>query len=110
MSKLKETLLMVACGLAANWVMVCGGIVLLLLVCWLIGYFAQAFYGMKFDLSSVWVGVGVFTATGMLGFGKELAVKAKELLVYAIDSKYNSELGKPVQKGAEFTGEGEYDG
>lgn len=73
-----------------NWLIVCGGIVLLLLLCWVAGYFLNGLLGYKFDLGSVWVGVGVFTAATMLGFGKEIAVDAKELYQYYLDSKYNS--------------------
>ena len=53
-----------------------------LFIFWSIGYFANAIYGMKFDLSSCW---GGFTALGGAGF---LAT-----VKYIMDSKYNSDDG-----------------
>lgn len=58
------------------------GAFLLLFLCWLIGYFADALYGMKFELKSCWDG---FTTLGGAGV---LAV-----VRYIMDSWKNSDDG-----------------
>lgn len=57
-------------------------------ICWGIGYFANALYGMKFELASCWAG---FSAIG--GAGVLAAVK------YCTDSFKNTEQGVAPMQG-----------
>ena len=56
---------------------------LILFLCFLIGYFANALYGYKFDLAACWAGVAALTAGGVLA-----------ILKFTADSVWNSEQGK----------------
>lgn len=62
----------------------------LVLISWLIGYWANALYGMRFELSSCWSGItavvgGIAT---IVGLAKACWTK------YGLDSKYNSAPNK----------------
>lgn len=59
------------------------GAFLFLLLSWAIGYYGNALYGMKFDLSSCWGGVAAISGGGVLA-----AVK------YISDSLANSNKGE----------------
>lgn len=60
---------------------------LILFDCWLIGYFANALWGTKFDLQSVWNGFAVLGGAGMLAMAR-----------FAIDSFANSPKGEGPYK------------
>ena len=70
--------------------------ILFVLVSWGVGYYANGFYGMKFDLGSIWQGLGAcVTAIGSL-----MTMAGVNLGKKYIDSKYNSPAGeKPVKEG-----------
>ena len=66
------------------------GLVVLVLFSWFIGYYANGFYGMKFELGSVWQGLGacVTAITGLL------TVAGVQLGKHYVDSRYNSQAGE----------------
>lgn len=79
-----------------NWLslVIIMGIVLMFFVCaimasWLIGYWANALYGMHFELSSCWSGIGVVVTGlgGIVGLAKAAWTK------YGYDSRYNTPAG-----------------
>lgn len=86
----------------ANWskhhlgqlIILAGVIILFLVVCvlfsWFIGFYMNGFYGMKFDLGSVWQGLGacVTAITGLL------TVAGVQLGKHYVDSRYNSQAGE----------------
>ncbi len=91
----------------ANWskhhlsqIIILAGVIILCLVVlvlfsWFIGYYANGFYGFKFDLGSVWQGLGacVTAITGLL------TVAGVQLGKHYVDSRYNSAAGeKPRSK------------
>lgn len=61
------------------------------MVSWLIGYWANALYGMRFELSSCWSGISV-VVTGMAGI---VALAGACWTKYHTDSKFNSPSGIP---------------
>ncbi len=77
-----------------------GGVIILMLVIlvllsWFIGYYANGFFGKKFELGSVWQGLGacVTAITGLL------TVAGVQLGKHYVDSKFNSPTGeKPSRK------------
>ena len=65
---------------------------------WAFGYWANAFYGMKFELGSCWQGITVVVA----GFGGVAGLAKYGLDKYKTDSQYNSNAGEhPYEKIAE---------
>ena len=72
--------------------------VLFVLLSWGVGYYSNGLYGTRFDLGSVWQGLGACaTAIGSL-----LTLAGVNLGKQYIDSKFNSPLGeKPRKEGAE---------
>ena len=93
----------------ANWskhhlsqIIILAGVIILCLVVlvlfsWFIGYYMNGFYGLKFDLGSVWQGLGA-CVTAISGL---LTVAGVQLGKHYVDSKYNSAAGeKPQSKGA----------
>ena len=97
MSKFKSNILDMA-----NWskhhlgqlIILAGVIILFLVVCvlfsWFIGYYMNGFYGMKFDLGSVWQGLGA-CVTAISGL---LTVAGVQLGKHYVDSRYNSQAGE----------------
>ena len=66
----------------------------LVLISWLIGYWANALMGTRFELTSCWSGVAA-VASGIatiVGLGKACWPKL------SIDSQYNSPIGRPPQQ------------
>lgn len=63
----------------------------LVMASWLVGYWANAMYGMKFELSSCWSGISV-VVTGMAGVA---ALAGACWTKYHTDSKFNSTQGVP---------------
>lgn len=61
----------------------------LVMISWLVGYWANALYGMKFELSSCWSGISV-VITGMAGI---VALAGACWTKYHTDSKFNSPAG-----------------
>lgn len=59
---------------------------------WLYGYWSNALRGTRFELQSCWTGVTVVCTgvAGIVSLGKACWTK------YGLDSKYNSEQGKPL--------------
>lgn len=91
----------------ANWskhhlsqIIILAGVIILFLVVlvlfsWFIGFYMNGFYGMKFDLGSVWQGLGA-CVTAISGL---LTVAGVQLGKHYVDSKYNSAAGeKPKGK------------
>ena len=86
----------------ANWskhhlaqLIILAGVIILLLVVlvlfsWFVGYYANGFYGLKFDLGSVWQGLGA-CVTAISGL---LTVAGVQLGKHYVDSKYNSQAGE----------------
>lgn len=63
---------------------------LMVLLSWLIGYWANALYHMSFELESCWSGV----ATVGTGLGSVAALATAAWAKYHTDSKYNSQEGE----------------
>lgn len=61
------------------------------MVSWLVGYWANALCGMRFELSSCWSGISV-VVTGMAGI---VALAGACWTKYHTDSKFNSPSGIP---------------
>jgi len=91
----------------ANWskhhlgqlIILAGVIILFLVVCvlfsWFVGFYANGFYGFKFDLGSVWQGLGA-CVTAISGL---LTVAGVQLGKHYVDSRYNSQAGeKPTSR------------
>lgn len=91
----------------ANWskhhlsqlIILCGvsilGLVVCVLLSWFVGYYANGFGDYKFDLNSVWQGLGacITAITGLL------TMAGVQLGKHYVDSKYNSEMGaKPSSR------------
>lgn len=77
--------------LSENWPGIVLLMVVLLFACFLIGYFGNALFGYKFELSAIWSGVAAL-ASG------SLALAAK----YYTASKFNSFQGQePYKQGGE---------
>lgn len=97
MRKFKSSLLDMA-----NWskhhlsqIIILAGVIILFLVVlvlfsWFIGFYANGFYGLKFDLGSVWQGLGA-CVTAISGL---LTVAGVQLGKHYVDSKYNSAAGE----------------
>lgn len=97
MSKFKSKILDMA-----NWskhhlsqlIILCGVTILFLVVCvlisWFIGYYCNGFYNMKFELNSVWQGLGacITAITGLL------TMAGVQLGKHYVDSRYNSQQGE----------------
>ncbi|SFM41464.1 hypothetical protein [Pelosinus propionicus] len=64
----------------------------LVLMSWLIGYWANALYSTKFDLNSCWTGVGVVVT----GLGGVAALAKAAWTKYSTDSQFNSLQRNPV--------------
>lgn len=65
-------------------------LVVLVLFSWFVGYYANGFYGFKFDLGSVWQGLGA-CVTAISGL---LTVAGVQLGKHYVDSRYNSAAGE----------------
>ncbi len=101
MGKIKQSLLDLA-----DWakhhlgqLIILGGViilclVILVLISWFVGYYANGFYGKKFDLGSVWQGLGA-CVTAISGL---LTVAGVQLGKHYVDSKFNSQPGEPVKR------------
>ena len=86
----------------ANWskhhlgqlIILAGVIILFLVVCvlfsWFVGFYMNGFYGTKFDLNSVWQGLGA-CVTAISGL---LTVAGVQLGKHYVDSRYNSQAGE----------------
>lgn len=67
------------------------GFLLLVLLSWLIGYWANAIYHTSFELESCWSGVAAIGT----GLGSVAALATAAWAKYHTDSKYNSDDGNP---------------
>ena len=65
-------------------------LVVLVLFSWFVGFYANGFWGMKFELKSVWQGLGA-CVTAISGL---LTVAGVQLGKHYVDSKYNSNQGE----------------
>ena len=86
----------------ANWskhhlsqlIILCGVTILFLVVCvlisWFVGFYANGFGGYKFELNSVWQGLGacITAITGLL------TMAGVQLGKHYVDSRYNSAAGE----------------
>ena len=68
--------------------------ILFVLLSWGIGYYANGFFGMKFDLGSIWQGLGACVAaiTGLL------TLACTSLAKLYVNSRYNSPQGEKPQR------------
>lgn len=68
--------------------------ILFVLVSWGIGFYANGFWGYKFELGSIWQGLGACVAaiTGLL------TLAATSLAKLYVDSRYNSPQGEKPQR------------
>lgn len=74
--------------------------VLFVLISWGVGYYANGLFGLKFDLGSIWQGLGACVAA----IGSLLTMAGVNLGRQYIDSKFNSPLGeRPGEKKEEKT-------
>ena len=64
--------------------------VLFVLASWGVGYYANGFYGYKFDLGSIWQGLGACVAA----ISGLLTMAGVDLAKRYINSKYNSAPGE----------------
>lgn len=71
-----------------HWTEVIMVLTVLLVICYIVGYFLNGLYGAAFDLGSIWVGVTAVTAWQVSGIGK-----------YYVDSRFNTDCGKPPDNG-----------
>ena len=62
----------------------------LVMVSWLVGFWANGLTGAKFELGSCWQGISAVVA-GMTGVA---ALAGSQYARYYLDSKYNSDEGK----------------
>ncbi len=74
-------------------------LVILVLISWFVGYYANGFFGKKFELGSVWQGLGacVTAITGLL------TVAGVQLGKHYVDSKFNSPTGEKPRRREEVT-------
>lgn len=70
-------------------ILICG-FVLFVLLSWSVGYYANGFFGLKFDLGSIWQGLGACVAA----IGSLLTMAGMNLGRQYIDSKFNSPPGE----------------
>lgn len=68
--------------------------ILFVLMSWGIGFYANGFFGYKFDLGSIWQGLGACVAaiTGLL------TLAATSLAKLYVDSRYNSPQGEKPKR------------
>jgi hypothetical protein len=96
---MKEKLISFCNWAQANWLalIILMVVLMLLFLClvlmsWLIGYWANALYGTRFELNSCWTGVGVVVT----GLGGVAALAKTAWTKYGADSQFNSLQGNPV--------------
>ena len=90
-SKLHASELITLIGL-----LVCG-FILFVLISWGVGFYLNGLYGFKFDLGSIWQGLGAcVTAIGSL-----MTMAGVNLGKQYIDSRFNSPLGEKPRREAE---------
>lgn len=73
--------------------------VLFVLLSWFVGFYANGFFNFKFELSSVWQGLGacITAITGLL------TLAGVNLAKHYVDSRYNSAQGeKPTRRTEEI--------
>lgn len=94
---MKQKIIQFATWAQTNWLALIILMILLMLsfLCtvmfsWLYGYWSNALYDTKFDLSSCWSGVTV-VATGL---GAVAALAKAAWTKYSTDSQYNSVIGQ----------------
>ena len=64
--------------------------ILFVLLSWAVGYYANGFFGMKFELGSIWQGLGACVAA----ISSLLTVAGVNLGKQYIDSRFNSPRGQ----------------
>ncbi len=64
--------------------------ILFVLLSWGVGYYANGFYGLKFDLGSIWQGLGACVAA----ISGLLTLAGVDLAKHYINSKFNSPGGE----------------
>ena len=70
--------------LSKNWIAIIMGMVVTLFALFIMGYILNGFYDYKFDINACWGGLTVIGSGIITGLGNHF-----------INSKYNSDLGKP---------------
>ena len=69
--------------------------ILFVLLSWGVGFYANGFYGFKFDLGSIWQGLGACVAA----ISGLLTLAGVDLAKHYIDSKFNSPKGETPEGG-----------
>lgn len=64
--------------------------ILFVLLSWGVGFYANGFYGLKFDLGSIWQGLGACVAA----ISGLLTLAGVDLAKHYINSKFNSPNGE----------------
>ena len=80
--------------------------ILFVLLSWAIGYYANGFFGMKFELGSIWQGLGACVAaiTGLI------TMAGTSLAKLYVNSRYNSPQGEQPQRMGAKNDERDYAG
>lgn len=80
--------------------------ILFVLISWGVGYYANGFFGMHFELGSIWQGLGACVAaiTGLL------TLAATSLAKLYVDSRYNSPQGEKPKRTEVMQNEGDHAG
>ena len=68
--------------------------ILFVLLSWGVGYYANGFFGMKFDLGSIWQGLGA-CVSAIVGL---LTLAVTSLAKLYVDSRYNSPQGEKPKR------------
>lgn len=68
--------------------------ILFVLLSWGIGYYANGFFGMHFELNSIWQGLGA-CVSAIVGL---LTLATTSLAKLYVNSRYNSPLGEKPQR------------
>ncbi len=68
--------------------------ILFVLLSWAVGFYANGLFGLRFDLGSVWQGLGACVAaiTGLL------TLAGVNLAKHYVDSKFNSQQGEKPKR------------
>ncbi len=68
--------------------------ILFVLLSWAVGFYANGFYGFKFDLGSIWQGLGACVAA----ITSLLTLAGVNLAKHYVDSRYNSQPGEKPKR------------
>lgn len=80
--------------------------ILFVLLSWGVGYYANGFFGMKFDLGSIWQGLGA-CVSAIVGL---LTLAVTSLAKLYVDSRYNSPQGEKPKRSEVMQNEADHVG